>query len=221
MKKTKVLLALACTILLATGCGETAATESKDVESKTEVAENVVAESEEAEVETEVAAGTEETDMIEYVALEGDGTGFATETVSNITYSIPDTWTKNDSNVIWYRDTDNGGIMYVSAESLAGIDDIDMQNMMVDAALRGIKKYDGYSDWGTNEGTLKYGNKAVSTLYTYTDDGNTYVGEAMIFNDLESVVSIVYTIPMEDMNDECLSVVANDIFASIELINTP
>lgn len=224
MKKQIYAVAL-CVIMLTAGCSDSASNEnSTEVESSKALENSEKADADEAReteaVETDIIDETEIQD--DYVALAGDGTGFVTETYSNTTYSIPDTWTKKENdNAIWYKDNDNGGLLYVSATPYDDIDDIDIQNMLVDAPIQGIKRFDGYSDWGTNEAILEYGNKGITTLYTYENDGNIYAGEAMIFNDLEATVSMIYTIPVTQMSEEGLNVIANDIFGSIQLINTP
>ncbi len=223
-KRNKSILTVLCIMLMMSGCRENTTNAATSEDESTEV-DDIASEKSEKQIDIETEdAEQEDTQEEEFVALEGDGSGFAMETYSNITYLIPDTWKKRkeeEAESRWYIDTENGGIMFIQATSFDDVENSELQNMLVDAPMQSIKNYEDYSDWGTSEGMLEYGNRYITTLYSYTSNGDIQVGEALILNDLEAVVSIVYAIPAKNANDEALHIVANDIFNSVQLINTP
>lgn len=149
--KKRIYMMMLCVTVLLTGCGQNNTPErSAEVKSELEKETAIMETEKETEVsemmetsekvENEENSSVEETE--EYVSLESNGTGFTTEIFSNITYSIPDTWYKKvDSNgTIWYKDKEATGILYIRYTPFKDINDIEIQNMLVDAPIEAIKK---------------------------------------------------------------------------------
>lgn len=153
-----------------------------------------------------------------YSALIGDGSGYATETFNDFTYSVPDTWFKLiKDNYVIYK-TDYGFIMFYS-NSNDNIEDPVFLDMLVDGAINGSKKQKNYVEISKEES--KIGNcKSVKLHYTCDINGNDTTEYVMAFIDSSNTtILITYSVDTTDSQEEITNGTIDNVFNSVKLLH--
>lgn len=153
-----------------------------------------------------------------YSELIGDGSGYATETFNDFTYSVPDTWFKlTKDNYVIYK-TDYGFIMFYG-ESNGSIDDPVFLDMLVDGSINGSKKQKNYVEISKEES--KIGNcKSIKLHYTCDINENDTTEYVMSFIDSSNTtILITYSVDTNDPQEEITNGTIDNVFNSVKLLH--
>lgn len=153
-----------------------------------------------------------------YSELTSDGSGNSTETFSDFSYNIPDTWLKlSKADEVTY--SSNSGFILFQKIPGDDIDDPLFLNMFIDGAIKGIKKMENYAEISSEEGTIGK-CKSVKLSYTCKLNGDDSMGYSMAFIDSSnSTIIITYMANNADSTEDITNGTIDDIFNSIKLLH--
>lgn len=153
-----------------------------------------------------------------YSALTGDGSGYALETFSDFSYSVPDTWFKliKDSRVIYKT---NNGLIILNSDNNDDINDPVFLDIFIDGVINGIKTSDNYVELSKEERKIGI-CKSIKLHYTCDINGDNNTGYAIAFNDSSnSTILISYFVDTADSQEEISDGTIDNIFNSIKLLH--